>query len=639
MKKMNTVIQAKRIMAGREIFQAIREKASATFKKRNVPYEEFELPSSDKHPQYQAPQAGGGGGGGKGEESPTGSIPDRERPPLRKIDKYVQPNCPCCNLSKRYTMAVLASFGFMVTFGIRTNLGMAIVQMTSNVTDSGKPEFDWSADTRALVDSAFFYGYLITQIPGGFLASKFPANKLFGLAVASSALLNLLFPAAAEIHPTAVFIVKVFQGLVEGVTYPACHGIWRYWAPPLERSRLATLAFCGSYGGAVVGMFLSGWLTKALGWQSSFYTYGVLGMIWYMFWLWLAFEKPSCHPTISTAEMLYIEESLGVTSFQGPMPTIKNMPWRALLTSMPVYAIIVANFCRSWTFYLLLLHQGEYFKQCFDFDLGKIGTLAAVPHLVMTVIVPFGGRFADFLRERRILSTTNVRKIFNCGGFGMEAVFLLVVAYSTDPTTAIFALTLAVGFSGFAISGFNVNHLDIAPRYASILMGMSNGIGTLSGIICPVLVEHLTSHKKKEEWVSVFLIASSVHFVGVTFYGIFASGELQPWAEPYETPPEGLKPPKPAMPPVIREQSLAESESGKGGLLNGSLTSYGAVEGVSEVTNPFNQQEMFQAPPPNVGARDQPYQGQYQREEYYQGGASYQQEFPQRPFNPFRDNM
>ena len=48
------------------------------------------------------------------------------------------------------------------------------------------------------------------------------------------------------------------QGLVEGVTYPAVHGIWRWWAPPLERSRLATLAFCGSYGGAVLGMPISG---------------------------------------------------------------------------------------------------------------------------------------------------------------------------------------------------------------------------------------------------------------------------------------------------------------------------------------------------------------------------------------------
>jgi MFS transporter, ACS family, solute carrier family 17 (sodium-dependent inorganic phosphate cotransporter), member 6/7/8 len=57
------------------------------------------------------------------------------------------------------------------------------------------------------------------------------------------------------------------------------------------------------------------------------------------------------------------------------------------------------------------------------------------------------------------------------------------------------ALTLGVAFSGFAISGYNVNHLDIAPRYASILMGMSNGIGTIAGILCPTAIDYLTSDK------------------------------------------------------------------------------------------------------------------------------------------------
>ncbi|GIX92861.1 hypothetical protein CEXT_582461 [Caerostris extrusa] len=46
-------------------------------------------------------------------------------------------------------------------------------------------------------------------------------------------------------------------------------------------------------------------------------------------------------------------------------------------------------------------------------------------------------------------------------------------------------------------SGFNVNHLDIAPRYASILMGISNGFGTLSGMICPIVVEELTESEKQ----------------------------------------------------------------------------------------------------------------------------------------------
>lgn len=66
----------------------------------------------------------------------------------------------------------------------------------------------------------------------------------------------------------------VHYAIQQGVTYPACHGIWRWWAPPLERSRLATLAFCGSYAGAVVGMPLSGWLTDGISWQAPFYFYG-----------------------------------------------------------------------------------------------------------------------------------------------------------------------------------------------------------------------------------------------------------------------------------------------------------------------------------------------------------------------------
>ena len=43
------------------------------------------------------------------------------------------------------------------------------------------------------------------------------------------------------------------------------------------------------------------------------------------------------------------------------------------------------------------------------------GILSALPHLVMAIIVPIGGQLADNLR-RRLLTTTTVRKIFNCGG-------------------------------------------------------------------------------------------------------------------------------------------------------------------------------------------------------------------------------
>ncbi|XP_058937948.1 vesicular glutamate transporter 3 isoform X2 [Kogia breviceps] len=404
----------------------------------------------------------------------------RQSPPLC--------DCHCCGLPKRYIIAIMSGLGFCISFGIRCNLGVAIVEMVNNNTIyvDGKPEiqtaqFNWDPETVGLIHGSFFWGYIVTQIPGGFISNKFAANRVFGAAIFLTSALNMFIPSAARVHYGCVMCVRILQGLVEGVTYPACHGMWSKWAPPLERSRLATTSFCGSYAGAVIAMPLAGVLVQYIGWASVFYIYGMFGIIWYMFWLLLAYECPAVHPTISHEEKTYIETSIG----EG-----------ANLVSL------------------------------------SVGLLSALPHMVMTIIVPIGGQLADYLRSRKILTTTAVRKIMNCGGFGMEATLLLVVGFSHTKGVAISFLVLAVGFSGFAISGFNVNHLDIAPRYASILMGVSNGVGTLSGMVCPLIVGAMTKHKTREEWQNVFLIAALVHYSGVIFYGVFASGEKQEWADP-----------------------------------------------------------------------------------------------------------
>uniref|UniRef100_A0A8C1MQZ5 Solute carrier family 17 member 8 n=1 Tax=Cyprinus carpio TaxID=7962 RepID=A0A8C1MQZ5_CYPCA len=451
-------------------------------------------------------------------------------------------DCGCFGLPKRYIIAILSGLGFCISFGIRCNLGVAIVEMVNNNTVyingtavMQPAQFNWDPETVGLIHGSFFWGYIVTQIPGGFISNKLAANRVFGAAIFLTSVLNMFIPSAARVHYGCVMFVRILQGLVEGVTYPACHGMWSKWAPPLERSRLATTSFCGSYAGAVIAMPLAGILVQYVGWPSVFYIYGVFGIIWYSFWLLLAYDSPAIHPTISEEERTYIETSIGEgASLMSATEKFKT-PWREFFTSMPVYAIIVANFCRSWTFYLLLISQPAYFEEVFGFPISKVGILSAVPHMVMTIIVPIGGQLADFLRSRKILSTTTVRKIMNCGGFGMEATLLLVVGYSHTRAVAISFLILAVGFSGFAISGFNVNHLDIAPRYASILMGISNGVGTLSGMVCPLIVGALTKHKTRLEWQHVFVIASMVHYTGVIFFAIFASGEKQDWADPENT--------------------------------------------------------------------------------------------------------
>lgn len=73
-------------------------------------------------------------------------------------------------------------------------------------------------------------------------------------------------------------------------------------------------------------------------------------------------------------------------------------------------------------------------------------------------------------------------------------------------------LTLGVACSGFAISGYNVNHLDIAPRYASILMGLSNGIGTIAGFIVPIVIDYITQEKVRLfiSYLKVFLVSNKL---------------------------------------------------------------------------------------------------------------------------------
>ncbi|KAJ8333897.1 hypothetical protein SKAU_G00412160 [Synaphobranchus kaupii] len=481
------------------------------------------------------------------------------RPSETKEKKAPLCDCTCFGLPRRYIIAIMSGIGFCISFGIRCNLGVAIVGMVNNSTyhQGGKIIIKEVWDTY----------------PGRLYIIEAGGQQGFRRSYFSHLNAQYAHPFCCTCALRLCDVCKDITRSCGGSDLPSMPwNLEQIGPPPLERSRLATTSFCGSYAGAVIAMPLAGILVQYSGWSSVFYLYGSFGMIWYMFWILVSYESPAVHPTITDEERTYIEESIGESAkLLGPADKYKT-PWKKFFTSMPVYAIIVANFCRSWTFYLLLISQPAYFEEVFGFEISKVGMLSALPHLVMTIIVPIGGQIADFLRSKNILSTTTVRKIMNCGGFGMEATLLLVVGYSHSKGMAISFLVLAVGFSGFAISGFNVNHLDIAPRYASILMGISNGVGTLSGMVCPLIVGAMTKNKTREEWQYVFLIAALVHYGGVIFYGIFASGEKQPWADPELTSEEKCG--------FIDEDELAE-ETGditqSYGALGGPAKTYGAT--------------------------------------------------------------
>lgn len=74
------------------------------FRRSNAGYEEFETPreGSKDNKGFEDERE-------YSRQASFESLPEPERPPLRHIDTYCKPECPC--LSKRYTIATLACIG------------------------------------------------------------------------------------------------------------------------------------------------------------------------------------------------------------------------------------------------------------------------------------------------------------------------------------------------------------------------------------------------------------------------------------------------------------------------------------------------------------------------------------------------
>jgi MFS family permease len=169
----------------------------------------------------------------------------------------------------RYRLAWLCFFAAFFGYSQRYGLALAIVRMQA--------ELDWDRSTQGRVLAAFFLGYMLAQLPAGYIAARVGPRKSIAVGIFVSSLLNLLLPAAATKEAWAWWLVsalRVLQGLAQGILFPGFAALWSRWAPPIERSRLDGIpragGFCGAMacnaiGGLQCESTLSPWLFG--GWQ------------------------------------------------------------------------------------------------------------------------------------------------------------------------------------------------------------------------------------------------------------------------------------------------------------------------------------------------------------------------------------
>ncbi|KAK2824551.1 hypothetical protein Q5P01_021726 [Channa striata] len=419
-------------------------------------------------------------------------VDEQEKPLLhRGHDVHRAP--VCC--SSRYGLALLSSYGFFVVYSLRVNLSVAMVDMLNSTHQSSsnhnmsvcpgdinppQPKhnhsasvYDWNSETQGWILGSFFYGYILTQIPGGYMAGRFGPKWLMGFGILGTVIFTLLTPVAANLGAGYLIAVRVLEGIGEGVTFPAMYTMWAAWAPPLERSRLLTISYIGAQLGTVVSLPLSGEICFYLDWTYVFYVFGVVGLVWFVLWAFLVFDSPNTHPRISEQERLYITHSL-----KNELSTsASNIPWRAIASSGPLWAIVVAHFSYNWTFYTLLTLLPTYMSDILGFNIQQNGILSALPYLGCAVFAVLSGQIADYLRETCQYPTVNVRKAFSAIGMVGPAVFLVAAGYTgCNYILAVTFLTISSSLGGVSASGFNINHLDIAPSYAGILLGITKHV-------------------------------------------------------------------------------------------------------------------------------------------------------------------
>ncbi|KAK9102079.1 hypothetical protein Sjap_019333 [Stephania japonica] len=446
---------------------------------------------------------------------------------------------PWKDIPQRYKLIGTTSLAFVVCNMDKVNLSIAIIPMSH--------QFGWNSSTAGVVQSSFFWGYALSQLPGGWLAKIFGGKRVLEVGVLAWSLATICVPFSAGFIPGLV-LSRILVGIGEGVSPSAATDLIARSIPLEERSRAVAFVFGGLSVGSVIGLLLAPPLIQTFGWESVFYLFGIFGIIWCLGFEFVE-EKPSLvgeyflhSQRLGVSGVIYacflasnIGRSLNVasmsqswrTSFEELAGSLKDVPWKAFFESPAVWAMIYAHFCGSWGHYTCLSWLPTYFSEELNLNLTEAAWVSVLPPLASVVVTNLAAQFADYLISRGV-ENTRVRKICQTIAFLSPAACMTLssIDFGFPPWEVVGILSAGLALSSFALSGLYCTHQDISPEYASVLLGITNTVGAVPGIVGVALTGFLLD--STHSW-SLSLFAPSIFFylTGTVVWLVFASSKPQ----------------------------------------------------------------------------------------------------------------
>lgn len=444
------------------------------------------------------------------------------------------------NTPKRYVIVGLTFLGTWVCYIERVGFSIAY---TPAADAAGV-----SQTSKGLILSTFFYGYAISQVPGGWAAQRIGGRLVLLLSFLLWSLTCALVPPDPRKVKTLV-IARLLVGVAQGFIFPSIHTVLAQWVPPHERSRSVSLTMSGMYFGAAAGMLILPSLVQFKGPQAVFLAEATLGGMWALIWFKYAsdpvgFGKSTTYgnnksllPVITEKELVNsrLKDDIHRKKVEDGIETshMTSIPWKSIMLSWSVWAIVVNNFTFHYALYVLMNWLPTYFEKGLQLSLQKMGSSKMLPYLNMFLFSNIGGVIADHLITRRLLSVTKTRKVLNTGGFVVAAFALMIMPSLRTSWGAVICSSVSLGFLALGRAGFAVNHLDIAPRYAGIVMGISNTAGTLAGVVGVGLTGQILESAKAagmdlsnpNTWTQVFYVPALLCIFSAVIFLLFSTGE------------------------------------------------------------------------------------------------------------------
>jgi MFS family permease len=345
--------------------------------------------------------------------------------------------------------------------------------------------------------SAFFWPYVLLQIPTGSLADRFGAKLVLGwaagiwsIASASTAFVSNLVTLAAT---------RIFLGAGESAWFPINVKVINNYFPKEERGFANGLSNGGIRLGSAIAPILMVTLIRSIGWRYAFLITGLGSLIWCVFW--------------------YFGFNPGKESSGASLDKHESFALKELLSKRITIGIVLTKFFNDYLYYLLLTWIPTYLVMEKGFSLTKMGIYASFPWFFGFLGEPIVGGLSDWL-IRKGWSVTRSRKSCAVAVQLISGIATMWVGFVSGPIMMVLTLTVAIAFQAASGSMTWTLCTEVAPKRAAGLMGgIMNTGGAVAGVLSPIITGLIFGATGSFRWAlvigggAVLLASASVLFV------------------------------------------------------------------------------------------------------------------------------